>query len=205
MKRLTVLLAITILLFTFCSSPQEMVDNAKDKVKETAEQAIDEATDKMEEEVPPVTLVKENVKEFFSTTKKLNEKYEGVEFESPLVAAAQLAKDGKDLEAVVSEASDMTFDEYIQATKDVIGAEMEYQGLLMTREMYNTIENSYEKALADKDNLDLNDEQMKEYEKGLEELKASFEKMDAEMAEIDQERIENNHKIIEEVKEECGL
>lgn len=204
MKKFSVLLVIAILLFTFCSSPQEMVENAKDKVKETAEKAADKAQD-MQEEAPPVTLDKETVKAFFSATKKLNEKYEGVEFESPLVAAAQLAKDGKNLEKIINDETGMTFEEYAQMTTDIVSAEVEYQGMLISRDMYNTMENSYEKALAEKETMELDPEQMKEYEKGLEDLKNSLDKMDAKMAEMDQERIESNHKIIEQAKEECGI
>lgn len=204
MKKFSVLLVIAILLFTFCSSPQEMVENAKDKVKETAEKAADKAQD-LQENAPPVTLDKEQVKVFFSATKKLNDKYQGVEFDSPLVAAAQLAKDGKNLEKIINDETGMTFEEYAQMTTDIVSAEVEYQGMLISRDMYNTMENSYEKALAEKETMELDPEQMKEYEKGLEELKNSLDEMDAKMAEMDQERIESNHKIIEQAKEECGI
>ncbi len=199
MKQLTILLLIAIFLFTACNSPQEMVR----KAVETVETKVAEKTSetKIKE---PIIVSTEEAEFFFKSAKTMNEKYEDIDFMSPVVAAIQAGKSGLDIDKIFEKEINMTFKEYGIMCTHIVMAEAEYQGIVMTEEIYNKMENGYEKALEEKDKIEMTKEEKEKYQKQLDELLIQLTELEEKLESTDVERIEENHKIITEVKEKYG-
>ncbi len=199
MKQFIVLLLMTILIFTVCSSPQEMVK----KAVETVETKVVEKTSEVKEK-EPIIVSMEEVETFFKSAKTMSEKYEDIDFMSPVVAAIQAGKSGMDIDKIFKKEINMTFKEYAAISTRVVMAEAEYQGVVMTKDIYNQMENGYEKALEEKDKIEMTKEEKIEYQRQLDEILKQLTELEEKLESADVERIEENHKIINEVKEKYG-
>lgn len=199
MKQLIILLLMAILLFTVCNSPQEMVKKAVD----TVETKVVEKTNETKEK-EPIIVSKEEAETFFKSAKTMSEKYEDIDFMSPVVAAIQAGKSGLDIDRIFEKELNMTFKEYGTLSTRIVMAEAEYQGVVMTKDIYNQMENGYEKALEEKDKVEMTKEEKEKYQEQLDEILRQLTELEEKLESTDVERIKENHKIINEVKEKYG-
>ena len=204
MKKFTLLLVIPVLFLTFCNAPVKAVTKAVESAAESAkDKAAESLEDKIaEENTEPIVVNAADVESFYKT---MNDNHEGIDFMSPIIAAVQAQGKGLDLEKVFVDETGMTLEEYGRISKDIIFAESEYQGVIMSRDIYNQMENGYERSLDEMDKQELTAEQKKEYKAQLEKLKEELKQLEEKLESADVERIEANHKIIMEISEKCGF
>lgn len=178
--RILFLITITLILLQLvgCGKIQEARDTVK-AVSQTVEAAKDmaktaESVSKSQTgEMKDIELSEAEVRRYYTELMKLEASYPEIEFQSPITAAAQSVAVGKNLEKIVEQETDLSFDEYNALSTQIVVALAQSAAAGMGTEMISSMEDAVAQ-MEEYDTSSMSDEQKAEFDAQLQEQKAAL-------------------------------
>ncbi len=200
MRNLTVFfLVLLFVILPGCGKVKEasqLVKSVKDSVDTV--QTISESVDPEDIDLDKLDISEKDVRDFYSSIKKLNKAYPEINFEVALTAALEASTQGKNLERIVEKESDMSFQEYSTFSTAFTMVLAESMGVSLAEEMVSGME----EGLAQFDDMDTSaftEEQLSEIESQRQALVEAKKEMDTPEFKARKNRVDMVSKIREEL------